>query len=285
VLPELARSIGAQSDHFQQVAEAIITTDTVEKTAFARFEVTTPEIDGPGEIPQEVRIAAVCKGSGMIHPQLVPHATMLVYILTDAAIEPAVLDVYLRGAIDVSFNRISVDGDTSTNDTVLLLASGAGGARIGAGNASFAAALSQVCTSLARQVVADGEGVSHVVELDIHGAASDADALRIAKAIAHSPLVKTAWTGCDPNWGRLVAAIGYSGAQIDPEAIDISFGDLSICRNGGRAPDFNESAAHAYLTQPEYSISIDLHQGSGSCRFWTTDLTHEYIRINADYTT
>lgn len=285
VLPELAGSIGAESDHFQQIAEAIITTDTVEKTAFARIEVTTPEIDGPDEIRQEIRIAAVCKGSGMIHPQLVPHATMLVYVLTDAAIEPAVLDTYLREAIEVSFNRISVDGDTSTNDTVLLLASGAGGARIGAGNSTFAAALAHVCTSLARQIVADGEGVSHVVELDIHGAASDADALRIAKAIAHSPLVKTAWAGCDPNWGRLVAAIGYSGAQIDPQAINISFGDLPICRMGGRAAEFNESAAHAYLTRPEYSISIDLNQGSGSCRFWTTDLTHEYIRINADYTT
>lgn len=284
-LPGLAASIGTQSDHFQQVAEAIITTDTVEKTAFARFEVTVPEIDGPGNIRQEVRIAAVCKGSGMIHPQLVPHATMLVYILTDASIEPAVLNAYLRDAIEVSFNRISVDGDTSTNDTVLLLASGAGGASIGPGNPAFGSALVQVCTSLARQVVADGEGVSHVVELDIHGAASDSDALRIAKAIAHSPLVKTAWAGCDPNWGRLVAAIGYSGANIDPEAIDISFGDLPVCRSGGRAGEFDEAAAHAYLTQPEYSIAIDLNQGNGTCRFWTTDLTHEYVRINADYTT
>jgi len=284
-LPELAKSIGSQSDHFQQVAEAIITTDTVEKTAFARLQVLTPEIDGPGEIPQEVRIAAVCKGSGMIHPQLVPHATMLVYILTDAAIEPAILDGYLREAIEVSFNRISVDGDTSTNDTVLLLASGASGARIGAANREFLAALTHVCTSLARQIVADGEGVSHVIELRIHGAASDADALRVAKAIAHSPLVKTAWAGCDPNWGRLIAAIGYSGAQIDPQTIDISFGELAICRNGGRAVDFDEVAAHAYISQPEYSITIDLNQGTGTCKFWTTDLTHEYIRINADYTT
>ncbi|HEY1577776.1 MAG TPA: bifunctional glutamate N-acetyltransferase/amino-acid acetyltransferase ArgJ [Terracidiphilus sp.] len=284
-LPELARNIGAQSDHFQQVAEAIITTDTVEKTAFARIEVLIPEIEGSGEIPQEVRIAAVCKGSGMIHPQLVPHATMLVYILTDAAIEPAVVDGYLRETIEVSFNRISVDGDTSTNDTVLLLASGASGARIGSGNREFAAALAKVCTSLARQIVADGEGVSHVVELRIQGAASDADALRVAKAIAHSPLVKTAWAGCDPNWGRLIAAIGYSGAQIDPEAIDISFGELPICHNGGRSLEFDEVAAHAYLKQPEFAISIDLHQGSGLCTFWTTDLTHEYIRINADYTT
>jgi glutamate N-acetyltransferase/amino-acid N-acetyltransferase len=284
-LPELAKSIGANSDHFQQVAEAIITTDTVEKTAFARIEVSTPEFDGPGEIRQQVRIAAVCKGSGMIHPQLVPHATMLVYILTDAAIEPAALAIYLRSAIDVSFNRISVDGDTSTNDTVLLLASGASGARVGSGNSEFASALTQVCTSLARQIVADGEGVSHVVELRVSSAASNADALRVAKAIAHSPLVKTAWAGCDPNWGRLIAAIGYSGAQIDPQAIDISFGELPICRNGGRASEYNETAAHAYIQQPEFSIAIDLHQGNGSCKFWTTDLTHEYIRINADYTT
>jgi glutamate N-acetyltransferase/amino-acid N-acetyltransferase len=284
-LPALASALGSQSDHFQQIAEAIITTDTVEKTAFARLAVLTPEIDGPGDIRQEVRIAAVGKGSGMIHPQLVPHATMLVYILTDAAIEPAALDTYLRDAIDVSFNRISVDGDTSTNDTVLLLASGASGAIIGPGNSEFASALTNVCTSLAHQIVADGEGVSHVVELRIHGAATDADALRIAKSIAHSPLVKTAWAGCDPNWGRLMAAIGYSGAQIDPETIDISFGELPICRNGGRAPEYDENAAHIYIQQTEFSISIDLHQGDGSCKFWTTDLTHEYIRINADYTT
>lgn len=285
VLPELARSLGSQSDHFQQVAEAIITTDTVEKTAFARFEVPVPEIDGSSNVQQEIRIAGVCKGSGMIHPQLVPHATMLVYILTDAIIEPPILAAYLRDAIQVSFNRISVDGDTSTNDTVLLLASGAGGARIGPGNREFATALGHVCTSLARQVVGDGEGVSHVVELHIHGAVSDSDAVRVAKAIAHSPLVKTAWAGCDPNWGRLMAAIGYSGAQIVPDRIDISFGEIPICRNGARAAEFDEAAAHAYIQQPEFSIKIDLHQGPGTCKFWTTDLTHEYIRINADYTT
>jgi glutamate N-acetyltransferase/amino-acid N-acetyltransferase len=284
-LPGLAASLGSESDHFQQVAEAILTTDTVEKTAFARMEVTTPEIDGPGEIKQEIRIAALCKGSGMIHPQLVPHATMLVYILTDAAIEPAALDEYLRRAIHLSFNRISVDGDTSTNDTVLLLASGASGAAVGPGNAEFANALQHVCTSLARQIVADGEGVSHVVELRINGAASDEDALRAAKAIAHSPLVKTAWAGCDPNWGRLIAAIGYSGAAIDPERIDIWFGDQRICRDGGRAAEYDETAAHAYLQIREFVITIDLNQGGSSCVFWTTDLTHEYIRINADYTT
>ena len=221
----------------------------------------------------------------MIHPQLVPHATMLVYILTDAQMEPTVLDGYLRQAIEVSFNRISVDGDTSTNDTVLLLASGASGAVVGAENAAFASALRHVTTSLARQIVADGEGVTHVIELHIEGAATDADALRIAKAIAHSPLVKTAWYGNDPNWGRLMAAIGYSRAQIDPERIDIRFGELAICRNGGRAPEFDETAAHAYIARPEFSISVELHQGAGSCVFWTTDLTVAYIHINADYST
>ena len=275
VLPEMAAALGAEFDHFQQVAQAILTTDTVEKTAFARLE-----IEG-----REVRIAACCKGAGMIFPQLVPHATMLVYILTDAAIEPAILDGFLRPAIEVSFNRISVDGDTSTNDTVLLLASGASGAVVNADNAEFAAALRHICTSLARQIVADGEGVTHVVELRIDGAATDADALRIARAIAHSPLVKTAWAGADPNWGRLVAAIGYSGAQIDPSRIDIRFGELEICRDGGRSPAFDEAAAHAYIAQPEFSIAIQLHQGAGACVFWTTDLTVEYIHINADYST
>ncbi|MGD0629563.1 MAG: bifunctional glutamate N-acetyltransferase/amino-acid acetyltransferase ArgJ [Terracidiphilus sp.] len=279
-MPELAASLGSKFDHFQQVAQAILTTDTVEKTAFRRFEVQ--EADSS---TSEVRIAGLCKGSGMIHPQLVPHATMLVYILTDAAVEPAVLQNYLNEAIETSFNRISVDGDTSTNDTVLLLASGASGVAVGAEYAPFAAALTQVCKSLARQIVADGEGITHVVELHVEGAASDADALKIAKAIAHSPLVKTAWAGSDPNWGRLVAAIGYSGAQIDPGRIDIRFGDLQICRDGGRAAEFDEAAAHETIAQPEFSINIQLHQGSGSCVFLTTDLTVEYIHINADYST
>ena len=124
---------------------------------------------------------------------------------------------------------------------------------LGAGDAAFAEALNEVCNSLARQIVADGEGVSHVVELQINGAANDADALRVAKAIAHSPLVKTAWAGCDPNWGRLAAAIGYSGAEIDPDRFDIDFGDLPICRNGGRAPEFDEAAAHGYISQREFT--------------------------------
>jgi glutamate N-acetyltransferase/amino-acid N-acetyltransferase len=283
-LPELAEVLGSGPSDFSDAAHAILTTDLVEKMAFARLDVS-----GTGgssrELRGEIRIAAFGKGSGMIHPQLLPHATMLVYVLTDAAIEPTTLDGYLREAVEVSFNRISVDGDTSTNDTVLLLASGAGGVKIGAGDAAFAAALTDVCRSMAKQVVADGEGATHVVELRINGALNDADALRVAKAIAHSPLVKTAWAGCDPNWGRLAAAIGYSGAQIDPGRIDIRFGDMQICRDGGRATEFDEGAAHEYISQREFSIAIELNQGCGSCVFWTTDLTAQYIHINADYST
>ena len=174
-----------------------MTTDLVEKTAFARVVIGN----------QEVRIAGVGKGSGMIHPRLVGlHATMLVYILTDAAVEPGLLQELLGAAVEVSFNRISVDGDTSTNDTVLLLASGAAGVRIergGTGFVEFGEALRTVAVSLARQVVADGEGATHVVELQVNGAASDREAVVVAKAIAHSPLVKTAWAGRDPNWGTV----------------------------------------------------------------------------------
>lgn len=274
-LPAIDRSLAADAAHFAAFSQAILTTDTRLKIATARIN-----IDG-----KAIRIAGVCKGAGMIHPQLVPHATMLVYIFTDAAIAPPVLNSVLHDAVELSFNRISIDGDTSTNDTVLLLASGASGVPVQAGNAAFAAALTEVCTSLAKQIVADGEGVTHVVELQIEGAANDADALKIAKAIAHSPLVKTAWAGSDPNWGRLMAATGYSGAEVEPDRIAIWFGDQQICINGGRVPDFDEHRAHAYLKNPEFTIRIALGLDSGKCRFWTTDLTTEYVHINADYST
>ena len=274
-LPTVAGQLGATPEHFTQFARAIMTTDTKPKVAYTSLRV--------GD--KMVRIAGVCKGAGMIHPQLVPHATMLVYLFTDAVVEPKALDTLLRKSVEVSFNRISIDGDTSTNDTVLLLASGASGIQIDANSESFLSGLTEVCTSLAKQIVDDGEGVTHVVELQIEGAATDKDALTVAKAIAHSPLVKTAWAGCDPNWGRLMAAAGYSSATIDPDRIGIWFGELEICRNGGRVPDFDEAAAHAYLKQREFTVRIDLGVGSGMCRFWTTDLTAEYVRINADYST
>ena len=174
---------------------------------------------------------------------------------------------------------------TAVFGTVLLLASGASGVKVEASDPKFAAALTEVCTSLAKQLVADGEGGGHVVELRIEGAPNDADALKIAKSIAHSPLVKTAWAGSDPNWGRLMAAVGYSGVAIDPETIAIWFGDLPICASGGRAPEYDEKKAHTYLQQPEYSIRVALGAGDGQCRFWTCDLSTEYVRINAEYST
>lgn len=274
-LDAIEAGLGNDVEDFHAVAQAILTTDTVEKTAFARVTVGDAE----------VRIAGLCKGSGMIHPQLVPHATMLAYVMTDARVEPSVLQAIVHRAADRSFNRISVDGDTSTNDTVLVLASGASGVQVGAGNVEFATALEQVMVSLARQIVADGEGVSHVVELHIEGAATEGDALRIAKAIAHSPLVKTAWAGCDPNWGRLMAAIGYSGVAVEPERMEIDFGPLAICRGGGRAAEMDVAAAHAYLKQTEFTVTVRLGMGEAKCTFWTTDLTAEYVRINADYST
>lgn len=279
-MPEAQRSLAETPEAFSAFAQAILTTDTRAKIAH-----TTMEVNG-----KQVRLAGVCKGAGMIGPQVVSataplHATMLVYLFTDAAVHPVALERYLRAASEVSFNRISIDGDTSTNDTVLLLASGESGVDIWADDPDFERALHSLCISLAKQIVADGEGVQHVVELQIEGAASNADAVRVARAIANSPLVKTAWAGCDPNWGRLMAAAGYSGADIDPERMAIWFGDLAICVNGGRAPQYDERAAHEYLGQKEYSIRISLGSGDGSCRFWTSDLTAEYVRINADYST
>jgi glutamate N-acetyltransferase / amino-acid N-acetyltransferase len=274
-LPAIARTLAADAEHFSAFSRAILTTDTRPKVAAVRLDIGG----------KTIRIAGVCKGAGMIFPQLVPHATMLVYIFTDAAIAPSDLNTMLQDAVDVSFNRISIDGDTSTNDTILLLASGASGIAIKAENAAFAAALKEICTSLAKQILDDGEGVTHVVELQIEEAASDADALKVARAIAHSPLVKTAWSGCDPNWGRLMAATGYSGAQVEPERIAIWLGEQQICINGGRVPDFDEHRAHAYLKNREFTIRIALGIGKGQCRFWTTDLTAEYVRINADYST
>ena len=292
-LPALHAGLGSSAAHMQQMADAIMTTDTRPKIAAAEFQVEGTT----------VRVAGVAKGAGMIHPQLrsspeaALHATMLVYLFTDAVLEPAAAGDLLHHAVESTFNRISIDGDTSTNDTVLLLASGATGIAIRGHNhdtartvadqrtTSFSTALEQVCLSLAKQIVEDGEGIEHVVELDIRGALTDADALRIARSIANSPLVKTAWAGRDPNWGRILAAIGYAGVAIDPGKINISYGPHPVCELGALSPRYDEAAAHQYLTQRDFTIHVDLSLGSGTCRFWTTDLTTEYIRINADYST
>jgi len=287
-LPGVKKALASDVAGFSAFAEAILTTDTRAKVAHEQIQ--------SGD--KTVRIAGVCKGAGMIGPQMVPasatggsplhaalHATMLVYLFTDAAIHPVAMERYLRAAVELSFNRISIDGDTSTNDTVLMMASGASGADVWAEDAEFAEALTKVCTSLAKQIVADGEGVTHVVELQIEGAASDVDAVKIGRAIANSPLVKTAWAGADPNWGRLMAAVGYSGADVDPEQIAVWFGKLPICAKGGRAAQYDEKAAHAHLQQREYAIRIAVGEGAGRCTFWTCDLTTEYVHINADYST
>ena len=211
---------------------------------------------------------------------------MLVYLFTDAAATPGVLRDALAAAVQPSFNSISIDGDTSTNDTVLLLASGASDVTLTRELMSaFDDALADVCFSLARQIVTDGEGVTHVVKLDIRGAATESDARLVARAIAHSPLCKTAWSSADPNWGRLIAAAGYSGAEFDPNRARIWIGDQPVFEYGGRAVDFNESAAHTAMSAHEYTITIDLGAGEATTQFLTCDLTAEYVRINADYST
>ncbi len=272
-LPELVSRKAATEDAFRQFAQAILTTDTRAKMATTSFETGK----------RRVILTGVAKGAGMIHPQL---ATMLVYIFTDVAATQSELKQYLRRACDESFNCISIDGDTSTNDTVLLLASGESGISLKAPLArkSFGDALSSVCQSLARQIVADGEGVQHLIRLHIEQARSRNEALKVAQAISRSLLVKTAWAGADPNWGRILAAIGSSGTAVDPSRIDIFIGRQRVCRSGVSNP-FHEGQAHAELSKPESDIKVRLRRGSASLVFLTTDLTAEYVRINADYST
>ncbi len=276
-LPALEETLGDSAEHAELFATAIMTTDTKKKVAYA-----TVDVDGV-----EVRIFGAAKGAGMIHPQLgPPHATMLVYLFTDIAAESAELRELLEPAVERSFNCISIDGDTSTNDTVALLASGASGVKLDERvREPFANALKLVCGSLAHQIVDDGEGVGHVVALNITGARTEAEAKQVAKAIAHSPLCKTAWSSADPNWGRLIAATGYSGVAFDPAKVKITIGGLPVFEDGGRAAAFDEAAAHTVMLEREYTIAIDLGLGEAECRFLTCDLTEEYVRINADYST
>jgi len=259
-------------------AEAIMTTDTHSK--FIALEV-----DLPGG---RVTLGGMAKGAGMIHPDM---ATMLSVLTTDAAIPAATLDKLLREASDRSFNAISIDGDTSTNDTALLLANGASGVTIDdeAGLAAFGAALGELCHALAMMIVHDGEGVSRVVTIRITGAATAADARKVADTIATSPLVKTAFAGGDPNWGRIMMATGRSGVELrqDHLALWIAAPDgapLAIVRNG-TPTDYRESDAAAVFALPEFTVHVDLGSGMEEAVIWTTDLTHDYVTINADYRT
>jgi glutamate N-acetyltransferase / amino-acid N-acetyltransferase len=280
-IPAVEAVLGTTSTHAKMFATAIMTTDTKMKVARAVVDV-----DGT-----EVRIFGTAKGAGMIHPQLgapvgPPHATMLVFLFTDLAADSEELSDLLQPAVERSFNSISIDGDTSTNDTVLLLASGASGVKLNLRSAeAFANALNLVCGSLAHQIVDDGEGVGHVITLHITGARTESEAKQVANAIAHSPLCKTAWSSGDPNWGRLLAAAGYSGVEFDPALVNIAVGDQPVFELGVRSPAFDKAAAHAAMLAREYTITLDLGQGKAECRFLTCDLTEEYVRINAEYST
>ena len=272
-LRDLIAERSASERGVQAFANAIMTTDTRAKIASAHFRAGA----------KEVTLLGIAKGAGMIHPQL---ATMLVYLFADVNATARELQPLLRDAVDESLNCMSIDGDTSTNDTVLLLASGESGAGIkDAGTRrKFASALSGVCESLAEQIISDGEGVQHVIRLLVEQAKSREEGLLVARTIAHSLLVKTAWAGEDPNWGRILAAIGRCGAPIDPSGIQIFIGRQKVCRNGV-ANKFNEQKAHRDLAQSECDIRVQLGRGRHTVRFLTTDLTAEYVRINAEYST
>ena len=267
-MPELISDLDA--DGIGMAARAIMTTDTYPKGASAQVETSS----GP------VNIVGIAKGSGMIAPDM---ATMLAYIFTDAQIEQVELQGLLSSLNEVTFNAITVDSDTSTSDTLILAATGASGHRVSAQNAAFVEGLHQVMCDLAHQVVRDGEGARKFVEVRLTGAASDQDAKQHAKAIANSPLVKTALAGEDPNWGRIVMALGKSGAAAERDLIKIWLGDILVAEQGWVAASYSEEQGAAYMKNAELVIAVDLGMGSGAATIWTCDLTHDYISINADY--
>ncbi|UMA64833.1 bifunctional glutamate N-acetyltransferase/amino-acid acetyltransferase ArgJ [Roseivivax marinus] len=267
-LDELAGALS--DDTIADAAKAIMTTDTFPKGASA-----TVHVNGG-----DVTIAGIAKGSGMVAPDM---ATMLVYVFTDAAVSRADLQALVSRATDRTFNCITVDSDTSTSDTLLMAATGASGVEVTAEDTAFATALEDVFRGLAQQVVRDGEGATKFVTVEVTGAASDADARTHALSIANSPLVKTAIAGEDPNWGRIVMAVGKSGAAADRDLLSIRFGDVLVAEKGWVAESYREDMGAAQMRQPEITIGVDLGLGEGAATIWTCDLTHGYISINADY--
>lgn len=272
-IPRLVQTRAATAAAFRQFSRAIMTTDTRPKWAAA-----TCLVNG-----KRVRLLGCAKGAGMIHPNM---ATLLSFVVTDAAVSPRVLHRALRKAVAKTFNAITVDGDTSTNDTLAVLANGASGAaHVLEGSADyrrFLIALESVCRSLALQIVADGEGAKRIVEIEVRGAASDREADVIARTIANSPLVKTALAGGDPNWGRILAAAGRADVEFDVERVEIRMAGILMCRAACARP-FDEKAAHRKLLAKQVPIVVDLHAGKGSARVRTCDFTEEYVRINASY--
>ncbi len=261
-----------REDAIEMAAHAMMTTDTFPKGA-------TATVQGDGGL---IQIAGIAKGSGMIAPDM---ATMLVYIFTDAKIAARDLQKMLSRNVDQTFNSITVDSDTSTSDTLLIAATGQSAAAAVKGPVAkaFEAALRDVMMNLAHQVIRDGEGATKFVEVRVTGAASDVDAHKVALSIANSPLVKTAIAGQDPNWGRIVAAIGKSGAAADRDKLTIKFGDILVAKNGWRSPGYSEDEGAAYMLQSELVIAVDMGLGRSKRSVWTCDLTNGYIQINADY--
>jgi len=261
------------ADGWEAAANAIRTTDT-----FAKWSSAQVNIDG-----HSYTLTGIAKGSGMIHPNM---ATMLGFVATDAPIAASQLQVMLKRVADRSFNCISVDGDTSTNDTLYLLSSG-----IGLGHAPladtelFEQALTGLCIELAQLIVRDGEGVSKFVTIEVTGAASEADARTVGRAVAVSPLVKTAFAGSDANWGRILSAVGNAGIAIDTNRITLLADDVLMFKDGNLHPDYRDEDGMGVFAQPEFTVTLDLGMGDATATVWTGDLTHEYITINAVYRT
>lgn len=274
-LPSLTRNRRSSARSFAEFSLAICTTDTRPKTAAASFKMAG----------KRIHLVGCAKGAGMIHPNM---ATMLAFVATDAAISPSLLQRTLNEVTRRTFNAISVDGDTSTNDTLLVMANGEAGApaikKDSQAHRKFTAALEEVCHSLALQIVADGEGAQRIIEIEVRHAKSEAAARRIAETIATSPLVKTAFAGGDPNWGRIFAAAGRSGVKFDPALVDIKMAGIPVLRKG-QPLDFNERAASNKLLANHVPLVVDLHAGDAHARYWTCDFTAEYVRINASYRT
>jgi glutamate N-acetyltransferase/amino-acid N-acetyltransferase len=270
-LPRLAA--GLHPGRFDDAARAIMTTDLVPKTAFAETAVRRGV----------VRVAGITKGSGMIHPQM---ATTLGFVLTDAVLSAVELRAMLKRTVEGSYNRLSVDGDTSTNDTLVLMANGASGVRPEKKElARVEEAVAEVMESLARAIARDGEGARKLVTIVVTGATSDDAAARLARSVANSPLVKTAIAGSDPNWGRILCAAGNAGVEFDPARTDISLQNVVVCRGGLAAP-FSEEALKRKLGSPDCEIRLAIRgKRKGAARFWTCDFTEGYIRINASYRT
>ena len=275
-LASLLERSGAASD---AAAHAIMTTDTVKKEAAVEATVGG----------KTVRIGGIAKGSGMIHPNM---GTMLCFITTDCAISPEMIREALVDTAHVSFNRISVDGDTSTNDTCLVLANGLAGNETITGEgedyAAFLEALKALCVRLARMMAKDGEGARHLITCTVSGAKDEESAQTIAKSVISSTLTKAAIFGCDANWGRVLCAMGYSGEEFDPDKVDVAFasaaGEIPVCRQG-RGLDFDEDLAKRILTEDEVEIRVRMGEGDAACTCWGCDITYDYIKINGDYRT